>query len=72
MMCLGLQSSIFLIWAPSEAIELEIPFDQAYTQTQVQYLQHFYFTHMLPKLADDFEVGKFTLCQKYLDICTSQ
>lgn len=72
MMCLGLQSCVFLIWAPYEAIEMDIPFDQAYAQTQVQYLQRFYFTHMLPKLADDFAVGKLTLCKKYLDILKSQ
>ena len=67
MMCLGLQSCKLVIWTQKEHLELEIPFDKDYTDKQVEQLEHFYFLHMLPRLADDFGENKLHLCPKYLE-----
>ena len=67
MMCLGLQSCVLVIWTPMEHLELDILFDQKYTEAQMKHLQNFYFSHMLPRLVDDF-FGKKDYALPHLDL----
>lgn len=68
MMCTGLQSCKLVIWTSSEHLELEVPYDEEYTKTQMLHLKNFYFTCMLPRLADDFSSKTLKLCKNYLDL----
>lgn len=52
MMCLGLQTCNLVIWTPSEHLELDIPSDEAFTDTHIKHLENFYFSQMLPTLVD--------------------
>ena len=72
MMCLGLQSCKLVIWTPNEHMEFDISYDKEFTDTHMTHLQNFYFTHMLPKLVDDFVAKKIKLCPKYQNLLKIQ
>ncbi|XP_041947353.1 uncharacterized protein LOC121708620 [Alosa sapidissima] len=72
MMCTGLQSCKLVIWTSTEHLELEVPYDKEYTKTQMCHLKNFYFTHMLPRLADDFLTKTLKLCQNFVDLVNVQ
>nr|XP_055075234.1 uncharacterized protein LOC129454684 [Misgurnus anguillicaudatus] len=66
MHCTGFQHSKLVIWNKTEHLEIEVPYDQAFVQEHIIRLRTFYFTHMLPKIVDDFVEGKLQFCSKYL------
>ncbi|MEQ2214073.1 hypothetical protein XENOCAPTIV_028913, partial [Xenoophorus captivus] len=72
MMCLRLESSKLVIWAPTEHLEFDISFDKDFTDAQMKHLENFYFSHMLPTLVDEFAAKKIQLCPKYLDLLKIQ
>ncbi|XP_029924026.1 olfactory receptor 7A10-like [Myripristis murdjan] len=67
-----LQSCKLVIWTPTEHLELDMPFDKDYADVHVKHLQDFYFSHMLPRLVDDFVEKKMKLCPKYLSLLKIQ
>ena len=68
MLCTGLKRSLLVIWGGSECLKVEVPFSQSYVDQHVERLRSFYFSKMLPKIVDDFELGRLQLCAKYKDL----
>jgi hypothetical protein len=58
-----------LVWAPSEQVVIDVPFDVKFCADLIPKLKTFYFTHMLPRIVDDFQSGRLTLCSKYVHLC---
>lgn len=71
MNCTGLRHTQLVVWNKTEHLELQVPLNQAFVQEHVARLRTFYFTHMLPKIVDDFVEGRMVLCSKYLNIVKS-
>lgn len=68
MHCTGLQHAKLVIWNKTEHLEIEVPYDQGFVQGHITRLRTFYFSHMLPKIVDDFVEGRLQFCTKYLSI----
>lgn len=57
MFCTGLERCKLLAWAPSEQVVI-VPFDVKFCADVIPKLKAFYFTHMLPRIVDEFQSGK--------------
>ncbi|CAJ1071402.1 uncharacterized protein LOC125296826 [Xyrichtys novacula] len=68
MHCTGLPRALLVIWNNTEHIEIQVPYDKHFLQTHITRLRTFYFTHMLPKIVDDFVKGRLQLCNTYLTL----
>ncbi|XP_073702954.1 uncharacterized protein [Garra rufa] len=69
MFCTGLEKCKLLVWAPNEQLVIDVPFDFQYCTEVISKLKSFYFTHMLPRIVDEFDCGRLKLCLKYTDLC---
>ncbi|XP_063073553.1 uncharacterized protein LOC134464036 [Engraulis encrasicolus] len=68
MYCTGLQHAKLVIWNKTEHLEIEVPYDQDFVEEHIPRLRTFYFSHMLPKIVDDFVEGRLQFCSRYLSI----
>lgn len=69
MFCTQLEKCKLLMWAPSEKIVIDVPFDLEYCLQILPKLKSFYFSQMLPRIVDEFLAGRLTLCKKYENLC---
>lgn len=69
MFCTGLENSKLLVWASTEQFLIDVPFDCQFCFDVISKLKSFYFTHMLPRIVDEFDCGRLVLCRKYTDMC---
>lgn len=69
MFCTRLERCKLLVWAPSEKVVIDVPFDLEYCSQVLPKLKSFYFSHMLPRIVDEFLSGRLVLCHKYVHMC---
>jgi len=69
MFCTRLERCKLLVWAPSEKVVIDVPFDSEYCSQVIPKLKSFYFSHMLPRIVDEFLSGRLVLCHKYVHMC---
>ncbi|XP_026108195.1 uncharacterized protein LOC113080163 isoform X2 [Carassius auratus] len=71
MHCTGLRQALLVIWSNTECLQLNVLYDQTFVEGHISRLHSFYFTHMLPKVVDDFDDGRLELCSRYMDVVKS-
>lgn len=65
MYCTGVHKCTFFVWTEKSHALIDIAFDTEFVSDLLQRLRVFYFTHMLPRLVDDFEAGRLTFSALY-------
>ena len=68
MFCGGLKKSLFFVGSEKGHILVDVAYNELYVLDLVCRLKRFYFTSMLPRLADDFREGRLKFCEGYKDI----
>ncbi|KAK7495572.1 hypothetical protein BaRGS_00013270 [Batillaria attramentaria] len=68
MFCTGLRECIFFVWSDRGHMLVPVHYNEEYVHHHVNRLRNFYFSSMLPRLADDFNAGSLKLCKGYTDI----
>ena len=69
MHCTNLRHCKFVVFTDAtHSFCLDIPFDQAFVEKEIIRLRKFYFSHMLPRLVDDFNSGRFEFKSSYADM----
>ena len=69
MFCTGLERCKLLVWASSEQVFIDVPFDVKFCADVIPKLKPFYFTHMLTRIVDEFQSGRLILCSKCVNLC---
>lgn len=57
MFCKGLKSATLLIWTPSEQVSFTVQYNEVFVRELVKRLRGFYFSHMLPRLVEEYAAG---------------
>jgi hypothetical protein len=65
--CTGLQLCKFVVWTADQYVIVDVPINEDYIAKLVSRLKSFYFLHMLPRLADDFQSKRLILSKTYRD-----
>ena len=58
----------FCVWTEHNHLLVDVVYDENYVRDVIRRLKCFYFASMLPRLADDFKVGRLKLTKRYKDI----
>ena len=70
MLCTGLQDCKFVVFTdPAHSLVVDIPFSATFVSKEVERLKKFYFRHLLPRIVDDFESGRFQFRSEYGEFC---
>ncbi|KAL2103352.1 hypothetical protein ACEWY4_000220 [Coilia grayii] len=67
--CTRLRGCKLLVWSASKQILFDVPYDETFCVNTIARLRSFYFKHMLPYLADEYQEGRLLMCDRYMHLC---
>lgn len=69
MYCHGADSCIFFVFCQDSEVQLQVPYDAPFVNKELDRLKEFYFVNMLPRIVDDFQDSRLTMCRQYIELC---